>query len=286
MLVEERGAIGMLTEPLAAPADLELLSRFLGHFQLDPRTEPRRLLAEVSAAFSRVPYENLSKIIKFQQSGNVSAARQCPDEILIGHFRWGTGGTCFSLTAAMLYLVRSLGFRADPILADRSYGSNTHCALVVWIDDRPHLLDPGFLIVDPIPIALASEQRVTTAFNAVVLAAQQDSAKIDLFTCDKTSRRHRVTFKTDPVDSGEFLRAWDESFAWDMMHYPVLTRVVDQQQVYVRGLYQQIRRDNAVIRQQIAPDELARSITSQFGIHPQIVQEALAILQGAGDLVV
>ena len=46
--------------------------------------------------------------------------------------------------------------RAEPILADRRYGDDTHSALVVWHEGKPHLLDPGYLIVRPLPLPSAA----------------------------------------------------------------------------------------------------------------------------------
>lgn len=96
------------------------------------------------------------------------------------HFAFGIGGSCFSLTAALLHLLRSLGWPAVPLLADRRYGQNTHCALVVWIEDRPHLVDPGYLIVDPIPLDLKRSTQVATAFNELILSPHADGNKIVL----------------------------------------------------------------------------------------------------------
>lgn len=272
----------MVQHPLSLPADRQLLSRFLEHVRVDSATPPRQLLARLAEAFSHLPYENLSKIIRFKQSGSVVAAREDPAEIIEGHITGGTGGTCFSLTATLLHLVRSLGFAAEPILADRGYGPNTHCALLVHIDHHPHLLDPGFLIVDPIPLS-GAEQIVKTRFNELVLVPDPTHRKLDLFTVEKNGRRYRLTFKTEPADVSEFLRAWDASFSWEMMHYPVVTRVVDQQQIYLRGQYEQIRNLGAVQLREIPPTELAHTISSQFGIQLPIVQQALAILRQQGD---
>lgn len=252
------------------------------YFGLSPQADRRRLLHHVTAAFARLPYENLSKIIRYTQRGNVEDARESPAEIFAGHQRWGTGGTCFSLTGALLYLVRSLGFEADPILADRSYGSDTHCALVVTIAGQPHLLDPGFLLVDPVPLPSTSEHRIATPFHDVLLVPREAAGKVDLLTADAHRRRHRLTFKSAPVDDAEFLRAWDESFGWEMMRYPVLTRVQDQKQIYVRGLYHQVRDRQGVVRQEISPHELARRIATQFEIHPQVVTQALALWKDPG----
>src|SRR5262249_17989982 len=132
-------ALGMVeTSPLAPPRDAELLRAFEQHFGLRPTREPMQLLRHVTAAFARLPYDNLTKIIRDAEEGSPVRARRPPSEVWADHERWGAGGTCFSLTATLLHLVRALGWRAEPILADRRYGANTHCALVVWNDERPH----------------------------------------------------------------------------------------------------------------------------------------------------
>src|SRR5688572_5115612 len=125
--------------PLAPPNDAALLSVFAERFQIAPQATSVASLTDVARAFAMLPYENLSKIVRFAEAGNVTAAKESPQDIITGHMQWGTGGTCFSLTAALLHLVRSLGFDAQPILADRSYGSDTHCALLVMIEGQPHL---------------------------------------------------------------------------------------------------------------------------------------------------
>jgi arylamine N-acetyltransferase len=272
----------MLENPLAAPIDRELLTRFLTYFRIDSRQTPRQMLTNLATAFSQLPYENLSKIVKFEQSGNVLAARQYPREIIDGHIQYGAGGTCFSLTSTLLYLVRSLGFSAEPILADRRYGPDTHCALLVWVEEVPHLLDPGFLLVQPVPLP-RSEVSIETGFNTVILVPQPNE-KLDLWTRDLGGKRYRLTFKTTPVDAGQFLRAWDQSYGWEMMQYPLLTKVTNQKQVYLRGTFQQIREGGQVTKRDVPLGELAAMIASQFGIHESLVMQALTVWDHRGQL--
>lgn len=268
----------MQLNPLDLPADQHLLIRFLSRLQIDPSQDPQSLLRDVVEAFSKLPYENLTKIIKFDECRSIPAARQTPLEILDNHFRWGTGGTCFSLTATLLHLVRSLGFEAQPILADRSYGPNTHCAMLVWIDGHPCLIDPGFLLIDPIPLSNA-QQTIATPFNRLVLSPHgTDANKLDLGSIENGQAKYRLTYKTSPVDAGEFLRAWDESFSWEMMRYPVLSRITGRSQIYQRGRYWQLREHDSIVRKEISPIEVAAQIASQFGIDRQLAEKALSLL--------
>jgi len=275
--------VTMPESPLTPLRERKLLSLFLKRFGLSADAEPRQLLRDVAAAFAGLPYENLTKIIKGHEFGNPTQARRLPDEVVTDHLEFGTGGTCFSLTATLLHLVRSLGWRAEPLLADRRYGDNTHCAMLVWIDDRPHLVDPGYLIVDPIPLESAAETRLRTAFNDLVLSPHTQGEKLDLLTVSQRRQTHRLTFKTAPADEGEFLHAWDASFDWDMMRYPVLTRVSGSKQLYLRGDRFQTRSLDGVERREVPHEELVRRIAADFGIDPQVAARAMSVLKRKGE---
>src|SRR5262245_47698384 len=94
-ILNPRHSVRMNVNPLEPPADQRLLQQFLGHFQIPRLDDPREQLQAVAAAFSRLPYENLSKIIRFAAMESAAAARELPREIVEGHIQRGTGGTCF-----------------------------------------------------------------------------------------------------------------------------------------------------------------------------------------------
>ncbi len=271
----------MLADPLAPPPpDSPAVRLLLAHFDLRAdAASPRELLSQIARAFSRIPYENLTKIIKHAAQGSALRARRGPLEVVQDHVDHGTGGTCFSLTAAMLHVVRFFGWPAEPILADRRYGPNTHCAMLVWLDNTPHLLDPGYLIVHPIALPTSGDLRAPTEFNELSLVARDGGARLDLFTLHQDRKTYRLTYRTAPVDAGEFLRAWDASFDWEMMHYPVLTRVAGGNQIYMQGNRLQLRDVEQVRRLEVDPVQLAATIAAEFGIDPRISAKALEVLR-------
>src|SRR6185436_12536895 len=99
----------MQENPLASPRDGSVLQRFAQHFELSSPTESAPGLTAVVRAFAQIPYENLTKIIKQADAPSIESARRHPSEVVDDHIRWRAGGTCFSLTSALLYLIRSLG---------------------------------------------------------------------------------------------------------------------------------------------------------------------------------
>jgi arylamine N-acetyltransferase len=254
------------------------LAQLLEKNAISTRQKPRDVLAQLAAAFSQLPYENLTKIIRDAQTGDRELARRLPGEVLQEHWSLGTGGTCFSLTWTLLQLVQALGFQAEPILADRRYGADTHCALLIYLDGQKHLLDPGYLLVDPVPLPREGEIMVPTSFNQVALRVAEEGAKIDLTTHDVSKTAHRLTYKTNPVDTGQFLRAWDASFEWDMMSYPVVSRIAEGRQVYLQKNHLLIRGKESAERRELPKEALAAHIVRSFGIAPAIVEAALRIL--------
>jgi arylamine N-acetyltransferase len=263
---------------------MKALIEFMRHFGISADGSPGQVLGSVARAFSRLPYENITKIIKREESGSAEKARRYPEEVIRDHIAWGAGGTCFSLTSTLMDLVRNLGWKAEYILADRRYGQDTHCALLIWIDDVPYLLDPGYLIIDAIPLNSGREREIEASFNRLILAPDGDQNKISLSTVQRETKTYRLTYKTCPVDEGEFRKAWDASFAWDMMRYPLLTRTVDSGQIYLKGSRLQISDADVITRKDIREEDLPSRIATEFRIHPSLVAHAVSILKERGEV--
>ena len=184
----------------------------------------------------------------------------------------------------MLHLVRDLGWKAEYILADRRYGQNTHCALIVWFENRPHFLDPGFLVDRPIALPSEEEQEIRTGFNRLILAPEAKPDRFSLYTVREGKKVYRLTYKMSPVDDGEFYKAWDESFHWDMMRYPLLTRTAGSRQIYLKDSRIQISSAEATERHNVSREELIGKIAAEFCIHPAVVARAVSILKDRGEI--
>lgn len=260
------------------------LRQFRAHFGLSADGEDLAALSRLCRAFAQLPYENLTKILK--HSRTCTKARREVDEVVADHILHGTGGTCFSLTAALVALLRAAGWSAAPILADRHYGVDTHCAVRVEVAGVAYLLDPGYLLVEPIPLAAAQAGplRIAAAAGAIELVPSATGERIDLLTIQGGQRSRRLTFKAAAVDERTFGRAWDESFAFDMMRYPVLTRHSGTSHLYLQANRMQVRGAAGTTREVIDPVALPQRIAAEFGIDARLVATALAVLhrRGAG----
>ncbi len=272
-----------MKHPLCPPEGPALLVRFERLCGLSPPDDPRQRLSRIARAFSRLPYENLTKILKLSECGAPAASRRTPVEVIGDHERLGTGGTCFSLTATLLHLVRAAGFRAWPLLADRRYGPDTHCAVLLEIDGQEHLLDPGYLLDRPVPLPRRRPIEIDGAARRLALEPSTDGRRVELVSYAGMTRRLRLSFKAEPADDADFLRAWDASFFWEAMHYPVVTALRAGRHLYLQGNRLQERTHLGVRKSEIDPDQLPSRLGADFGIAPEVAARALSVLRRAGE---
>jgi arylamine N-acetyltransferase len=128
----------------AAAPDLRLLDPFLhtagvaafhGHFGIRAKRPDVHTLREILHHFSNFPYENLSKIIKHSEEADLLRKLRLPMEVMDGYLRNRLGGTCFSLTFFLETILIHGGYRCAPVMADMKWSPNSHCALIVMMED-------------------------------------------------------------------------------------------------------------------------------------------------------
>lgn len=260
-----------------------LLYALLSHTGFTASLPHEQLLPTLLRAFSRIPYENISKIIRSRENSH-GAPKESPEELIAGFISDGTGGTCFPLTMTLVRLVRSLGYEAHPILADRRYGADTHCAVIFRDRSSPWLLlDPGYLIGTPCVLPSSGELTHSLPLAPIVLAATPTPDTVSLYTLSPSSagqlqRKYRLTYKVTPVDESEFNRAWDRSFQWEMMQYPIISSLVGDTQVYVQKDSLLIRSQASTIRETLAPERMIAEVSTRLGISADVVKRCLECL--------
>ena len=84
------------------------------------------------------------------------------------------GGTCFSLTYFLEIVLSLHGFQCYPIMADMRYGRNVHCALVVTVDHAKYLVDPGYLLNQPIPVTTQDSVVFKNEFLGIELTFEHE----------------------------------------------------------------------------------------------------------------
>lgn len=258
--------------------DSSIVQRFCTRYGIDSSAPQKTVVEQTARAFSMVPYENLTKIIKTDALVNHQSALRFPDEVLSDHLRWGTGGTCFSLTAAIIAVYGALGIEAQPLLADRHYGTDTHCGLVVMHENATLLIDPGYLFFVPTPLPEITTVAVALGYTTIELCPIDGGRRVELVTIVKGSRKLRLTYKRAPVDPETFVKAWEASFAWEMMTYPVLTRCTAGEHLYMQGASVALRTAQKTTRSKLDPSEQMVFIGSTMGISREVITKAWGVL--------
>ena len=263
---------------------------------------------------SNITYENLTKIIRLEQTGSATGARKLDDSDQNDIDSWMGGGTCFSMTWHLYQALTDMGFKPRLVMGHKRKERNIHCALILpdpdpstpslrlsAQDDTPYLkategsdliahtsylLDPGYLIFDPLPMPLPQPFGTGEAFfplapNCVRLV-RPTLESMELWTGGAGApMKLRFEYPVEGVSVEDFKHHWNESFYREMMTYPVLNRL-DRE----KGVQYYYQKGNLVVRNatgsqmtKIAPADRVQTLSDIFKLSPDIIEKALNILE-------
>lgn len=254
---------------------------FLRHYNLLSSRQPDLVvLQKILASFSHLPYENLSKIIKFHRHGAHETERlRLPEEVIEEHLRLRLGGTCFSLTFFLQAILLHYGFPAYIVMADMKAGRNIHCAMIVLLDGVKYLVDPGYLFRQPMALDPNRPRLYHSEFAGVELRFHPAHETYEVFTFNRQEMKWRYCFADRPTPPEEFLRHWQASFHRNSMNAICLTRIADEELIYIRKDFMRITNFDGK-RNVSIKGKYHATIQQVFGIAPEYVEQALAALAG------
>lgn len=200
-----------------------------------------------------------------------------PDEIFHEFLASGLGGTCFSLTYYLLEVLRDTGFDCHPVMGDMKWGENVHCAILVDYHRKTYLVDPGYMIYQPLLISKDDRLRHLTPHSGIEIRFDQSEERYDLYTFRSGNFTWRYRFTDRPVDMEEFARHWAESFHKPTMNGICLTSVVGDKMIYIHNDYTKITGKEQMSKE-TNRDTAEKIIQRQFGIPLELVEEARYIL--------
>jgi len=234
-------------------------------------------LREILDRFSRIPYENISKIIKLDRHFLTLERLRFPPEVLEDHLRHGLGGTCFSLTFTLQALLAGEGFSCYPVLADMSWGENVHSALIVDLEGVAYLADPGYLLAMPLALPERGTVLLETPTHRVELDRTGDG-RLELSTIETGVRKFRYRFSASPASPFQFLQNWLASFYWSSLNAVCLTRREGDRMVYIHRDYMR-EMDREGKRNTNLKRDLHRIVAERFSIAAGWVEAAQAAAQ-------
>lgn len=210
--------------------DLILFEKFIDFFDLK-NNDKLILLSKILMVFSKIPYENLTKL-KEAENKDFEKRLRTPYYLIKDFFENGAGGTCFSLVYFLKNLLEYTGFKTEFLLCDRSYGENTHTLILTEIDNKKFLCDVGYLIYKPIPLEKEIFEFKTKAYNFLL---ENKGKEIYVYTKnEKGFKKFRYKIKMEKVNEDDFISAWEKSFDFEMMNHKIVIKEVEDGIVYIK----------------------------------------------------
>ena len=279
-------------------------SHLIAHTCMSP--ENFKKVVDLCNQISNITYENLTKIIRLEQTGSATGARKLDDSDQNDIDSWMGGGTCFSMTWHLYQALTDMGFKPRLVMGHKRKERNIHCALILpdpdalssnalypkategsdLIAHTSYLLDPGYLIFDPLPMPRPQPFGTGEAFfplspNCVRLV-RPTMESMELWTGGAGApMKLRFEYPVEGVSVEEFKHHWNESFYREMMTYPVLNRL-DRE----KGVQYYYQKGNLVVRNatgsqmtKIAPADRVQTLSDIFKLSPDIIEKALNILE-------
>jgi len=285
----------------------EAVNKFLTDNSISQRLPSLELLETIGRNFQKIPYENITKIIRSHTINDIDSRIRLPELLYEDYKRYGTGGTCFSMTYFLQTILRSCGFKTYPVIADRPLAKNTHCLSIVELNAEKYILDPGFMIDSPllltkIPKAniLRHNQIIIGAKGSIDIPLNQLKYFEDLALKSKeilpyqetdldtnsymiATKMHgrtdiRYYFEDTPLETDKLLKYWLDSFDWPGLRSISITQATDNGYLYARNNF--LRKNTYEgKRQERIKEDIALTLRKTFNIDEQIIESAFDIIE-------
>jgi len=261
--------------PRLTPALVDRYLRLLGV----PRRPPSLLaLAEVTTAqLCRVPFENVSKLLRLRRLG--LAALPDLQLHLDGIEQLHLGGTCYANNYHLYQLLCALGYSARLCGADMS-SPDAHLVVVVSISGRDYLVDGGYAapFLAPLPLDASAPQEIALGTDRYVLEPRDAAGCSRMILYRDGVERHGYQVKPAPRTIEEFASVIDNSFrpTSTFRNAVLLVRFWPGRSLTLHNL-ERIEVNGREVRRSALPDRaaLAQEVERSFGIPRQVVTEAV-----------
>lgn len=236
-------------------------------------------IQQILNKMSSITYENLSKIITYHDRKSSEQAMRLPDEFENDVDHYLGGGTCFSLTWYLHHRLQDLGYSTRLILGHKRKQRNVHCALVLEHNDSEFLLDPGYLIFDPLKLPTTDAIKEFFPLKPNWVELQKQELNLLLFTGHLKQKHLRFSFDYLGCSESAFRKAWQDTFHFEMMEMPILNRLENEVQYYWQKDHLVVRtaEDSKIVT--FPENEKIVQLSKIFKIDECLIEKALTILE-------
>jgi arylamine N-acetyltransferase len=260
------------------------VDRYLRVLEVE-RAAPSRahLSALVQAHLTRVPFENISKLIQRREG-------QCRlpdvDTWLDNIERFHFGGTCYVNNSNLYRLLQSLGYEARLCGADMSE-PDVHLVVIVRIDGRELMVDVGYAapFFCPLPRDLPRNKVVAFGQDRFVLRPMDADGRSRLDHCRDGARIHGYTVNPEPRPLDHFDDVITDSYtdSSSFMRSLLVVRFWPGRMVRLHNLSViEASPDAVTVHQLDHRDQIPGTAEQLFGIPAQLTTMAI---EGIGEWV-
>jgi arylamine N-acetyltransferase len=271
----------------APPLEPALVDRYLRALGIPRRPPSPEALTEIAAAqLTRVPFENVSKLVRLCRLG--LADLPSLDLHLEGIERFHLGGTCYANNYYLYRLLDALGYRARLCGADMR-NPDVHLVVMVALDGREYLLDGGYgaPFLRPLPLDAAEDQPIALGSDRWVLEPRDGRGCSRVRLVRGGVAKHGYLAKPAPRAIEEFGEVIRDSFRPEatFRNALLLIRMFPGGSTTIHNLTRtEVRGDEVRVTTLPDPAELPAEVERAFAIPRQLTAEALAgipVLQDA-----
>ena len=262
-----------------------LATDILDYLGLPTKAPTLRYLNRLIHAYIRkVPWESVSRIIKFHITPETKNCPRLPEEFWCEAISHGFGGTCFESSLAFYSLLTALGYEGYLTINDMDDSRGCHAAIVLFLDGQKYLVD----ITIPVHAAIHIDpqkavRRRTALFDYTMRPISENKYEVE--------RSHRpsknlFTLIDVPVSLPDFLAVMEEDYTeitGRFLQNVVMVKVVDEkgQRFFSDQLPYKLESFDRAGRMEkfVEPENLPRFLAESFQMPEDSISVALTWIQ-------
>ncbi|MCP4900658.1 MAG: arylamine N-acetyltransferase [bacterium] len=264
-----------------------LFDRYLALLGMEPAPPSLDNLNRlVSAQLMRVPFENISKLLRKRRGGTWTVPSM--GEYLDGIEKNNFGGTCYVNNPNFCQLLKHLGYEVDLCGAEMSK-PDVHVVSIVYLSGLEYLVDVGYgaPFYESMPRDLDRDLEIRWGRSRYVLQPQDDHgrSRMDHYHDDRLIHGYTVYPTARALDYFEDVVHDSYSDSATFMNTLVVERFYTAHSVRIHNLsLVESPHDRTSPNQTICRDSLADTVHREVGMPVDLVHEAIEGLTLEADI--
>ncbi len=242
------------------------------------------LTAIVKAHLTRIPFENISKLLLKKRGSNYIPNLS---EYLAGIETHHFGGTCYAINYYLFLLLEDLGYDIKLCGADMR-NPDVHLISIVTINRKEFLVDCGYAapFFTPMPRNIKEDYIFNFGEEKYIVKPKDKygNTKVEQYFNGKL--QHWYTAKPQPRKIEKFKKVIEDSYADDatFMNAIHITRFNENGSIVLKNLYLRETVNHITSTTKIERKDLANISEQKFGIPTEVVAEATSHLKELKDI--